>query len=449
MKKIGLIFASILVVALLLSPIVGGSMTRSIVEKRIQALQHAGIKVVEHNSSKHYLSTEQHFLFQASDPALLRQYLETVGIETLPFYMQTLLDGTEVGIDITYSNVPFMKNILLSIYPVALSSSLYVPLHEYDETLAHSLEKFVASKALRLDVSYDLYNSTFEGEMKDIDYRFKQKENGFIDLKMHDMHVKGLGAIEAPKNISYQIQSLHVNGTNQGKPLDLALESFNFSTAFTQGVTTDMLSCNEMRLSTKGSEPARVVVKGIQTTYIREDEDNSTNVLYKTNVLALDVEVNALHYHFDEIIANVKFDGLSKKALALLTTNSDAQASVQQQQKVNALMLLFTQGFGVDIETVEVASITLPDMQTRQKTTLQGNVVFYPDQQVLQSLMQPQRMLSHLALDMNISIDKTLYLQKMKTTLQSFDALKRSCKNGYCFDVNIDKGVVRINGQTL
>ncbi|MDF1882141.1 hypothetical protein JHD50_12670, partial [Sulfurimonas sp. MAG313] len=174
---------SALIVAL---PLIGNTTLKTSIDKRLKAVEAAGISIKKNDSKSNYFNTNIHYDFTVSDKDKLHKYLSDLSQQQIPPYLSAVLDGSTISSDISYFNIPLVSNIDIDIYPAELSKDSYKDLAKNDEVLAKQLSKLIKNKALLYHISYGVGTQEFSGYLKNINETIKMKNGTNINFVIAD-----------------------------------------------------------------------------------------------------------------------------------------------------------------------------------------------------------------------------------------------------------------------
>ncbi len=139
-----------ILVLIALLPIVGNRFMKTTISQRVAELQSVGLEVSKEKSEFGYLNTSRHFEFILKDTQKFITYLEQYSQKQIPPYVDALVKGVLLGVDLKYSNFPFAKSLTLELYPI-----------------------FLSTKGIFYHIQYNFLNNDFKGFVKGINEKYK------------------------------------------------------------------------------------------------------------------------------------------------------------------------------------------------------------------------------------------------------------------------------------
>ena len=199
-KKI-IIILFVIVSLIALIPIVGNSLVKDALDKKLDNLESQGINILKNEEDISYLETSRHYEFVVSDTQKFLEYLQKYSREQLPPYTNALVGGTIVGMDLQYSNIPFSKAVSVDIYPLSLSDEVMIELKENDEKFAEYIKYFLFKKGLLYHIDYNIVTQYFDGYIKDVHENYTLENNAKVIVEIINTKFKGNGDLIAPASL--------------------------------------------------------------------------------------------------------------------------------------------------------------------------------------------------------------------------------------------------------
>ncbi|MDD3059729.1 MAG: hypothetical protein PHW94_02160, partial [Sulfurimonas sp.] len=207
-KLLVLLFVFVLVAAAL--PIIGNKLISSALDEKIELLHDNGIDVQNTRVDSSYLQTKRHYEFLLQDSEKFFVYLNQSSHGEIPSYVQDVIDGVLLGADVSYSNVPFINNIVVDIYPIKLSSKTMDTLKESDQNFYDFVSAFLAKKGILYNLQYDMISEDFSGYVKDINESYIENDGTNLKFSLFGMSYEGSGNLIAPNILSSQMQNISI-----------------------------------------------------------------------------------------------------------------------------------------------------------------------------------------------------------------------------------------------
>ncbi|MEJ2414162.1 MAG: hypothetical protein P8Y22_02660, partial [Sulfurimonas sp.] len=167
MKKLSIIIV-LVVGALAALPIIGNQFVSTTMDDRISELKTHGIGVKNSSENSSYLTSSKHYEFILNDGAKFIDFLNQYATNQIPPYVDSVIDGVVVGVDVEYSNIPFFSTASVDIYPMNFSEKMMNSLKRKDIKFYDQLNTFLGSKGMTYHINYHLSSEQFDGYIKDI-----------------------------------------------------------------------------------------------------------------------------------------------------------------------------------------------------------------------------------------------------------------------------------------
>lgn len=224
MKKALIAFGVVVVVALAL-PFIGNSVIQKNIDTKIAELESYGVESQKRESHNGYFTTTVHFEFVLKNADAFVNYLNSYADNQIPPYVNAMLEGVVIGVDLSYSNFFFANDIKLDIYPMQLSDQMVAGLKEENEDFYNYIEKFLQSKGILYHINYDTLSQAFDGYVKDIDENQTLDDATQMHILIKEMHFDGEGELLAPKVLNSSLGAFDVNVKKESESIRFLIES--------------------------------------------------------------------------------------------------------------------------------------------------------------------------------------------------------------------------------
>ena len=206
MKKSFLAVILLLVIIAAL-PMLGNSYVQQQLQTALTTLERYGLKLQKNTRESGYVTTRNHYTFVVVDG---KKFLKSIGADKqIITNTQHLLQGTAIGVDVTYNNLFFARVLDVAIYPLALNPKLAENLRKKDALFAKSVEDFLQGKGILYHIKYNTLNKTFQGKVQDIAQHWKLKDATEVALLLQGASFKGKGSVIS--DFAYKNKHLLVN----------------------------------------------------------------------------------------------------------------------------------------------------------------------------------------------------------------------------------------------
>ncbi len=378
MKKI-IILLIILLTIIAAIPIVGNKIIEETLDKKINKLESKGIEVLKKEKKAGYLNTSRHYEF--------------------------IENGTQYGLDLKYSNIPFTEAVSLDIYPLSVPQELLADLKTKDKGFALFLEDFFKNKGILYHMEYNLIDGDFNGYVKNIDEKYTMTNNSQLKVKILGTTFKGNGDLRSPTTIE-----------TFSKKINLVVEDVNNHMAI--DISNIQLDAN----SGFSSEKAEIYSKvSFDDIYIKSNNK----------------ELNASTFNYDINVTNI-----DKKAYKEFISSKQSQESVVK---------LLSKGVNINIKEFSCKKITL-NKEDLQGLTLSSDMQLEADNNLAFKMrISPLLALSNLDIDFKSKISKKIVDEIIKESLIPNAVMKHKSISGddIVFDLYYKQGKLVVNGKTI
>jgi len=458
MKKTSLIIVAILLVAIAILPIVGNKFMQSYVEKSLGNIDAHGLKLLTLKTDESYLNTKKHFEFVVEDSSEFVEYINAHSHNQLPSQTQSDLDGTVIGVDVSYSNIPFAKSIDFALYPLKLSKVVSDELKSEDINFYDQFSKFLQNKGLLYYGEYNLINSKFKTYIKDINEHYTLQNSSDVNITLKGTSFKGEGDILSPEKLTTRIKTMRFEAAQKATHAKLLLQEFQTTNDFVSWSDYESRAAFEkvVFLIAGTQDDVNISVDGFQTTsnavqkHERVAMSSSTKVQHLFVVSQL-FNVEAKKFHSDVSIKDIALKPFERLS-SLIMDASNTNTMIQQQAMQEDMLALFAQGLKIKIN-----DISLEDLTLNQKDSF-GGLKIDLDLQVkkdadLQKKMQqsPLLLLANMEMDSKIELSEPFYnlLLQNSPMAQQITAYAKKEGDDVVFNIAFHNAKLQVNGKKL
>ena len=447
MKK-SIIAVAILLLVIAILPVIGNKFIKSTIDDRIAQLQSYGLEVKEDLSDSSYLNTSRHFEFYLQDSSKFIEYLNNYADNQIPPYVNAIMNGLTIGVDVKYSNLPFAKSQNMEIYPLSLSPEIAKSIKANNLDFSNYIDNFLQSKGILYHINYNFLNQEFDGYIKDINESYTLQNDAKLKLLMKKVTFSGKGELLAPSRLQTEAKEMLFSVIEPNEQIKMSLKdlttSNNFdsqntyvSNANIKNITISMIATNEK---------ANVVMNNLQFNASSNDQNSKIELDSKSSIESMDVVSNNLSFNFKKFNMDVALRGIDKVIFEKLRTLTD------QNQASAVTAELLSKGLHLDIADFSVKSLNIKQIGALGGFQLQSKLDFKEDANLQQKLQQsPMLLLSDLSMKTDLEISKNIFTLATQNNpfASQMKAYAKEKNDNYIFEINYIDSKATINGKAL
>jgi len=456
-KKIAFPLLALLLVILLL-PVIGNKTINSTIETRLNELESKGIsyKIIKDESS--YLKTKKSYTFKVDNREKFLDFLLKQAHQQVPPYLNMLLDGTEIGIDAEYANIPIFDLVSLDIYPTQLPKSQMKSLEEESQDSYQKVLQFLRDKKLLYHIDYDIIDMKFNGYIKDIDDGIMFKKGNEVHFSLKDVKFSGTGLLIKPDSYISNVKKMHVSVNSfSNEVMSLRVDDLHAKGKFLSKLefkTILKLSYFEMKIKQDrvydailkvNKLDADVETHGVKTTIEALSDTHFENLALQFQGDVLDLNNTTLNFKVSDVDKKTFED--AQKALELLEKKQTKEAEQLSMQKS---LEFIAKGFQINIEEFSIKNTSF-NKENLGSFYSKLHCDVKEDKDIFSKIGKANEALKNIVLTGTIQFSKTLFDEFKKYTpafiLLENVAIKKD--DTYIFDVELKDALTKINGKRL
>ncbi len=460
MKK-SLLIITVLVFVVAALPMIGNNAVKSVIDERMTEMDNNGIGIDKKEVDNGYITSTIHYELMLDDADKLLTYINSHHQQQIPTYVKGILDGTRMGVDITYSNLPIFSDIKVGIYPTALSSEMENLFKEKDPVLYASIEKLLINKTLYYQIKYDVSTDTFHGAIRDINnapVTFKDGTAAIITLER--ARFNGAGSLIAPDTVSGEIDKLSATFSDQTghELISIDFDQITLDNTFKSLVDyRSSMKCEHMHIKfSSENEKGDITLENLAVAGGSHAEGDKISGSSTGSIDSFIVNAPDLALKLDTIKADITVDGLDKAAFEAMQTalnRANSDTSPEAAQAVLATMTdLVSKGLFFNLKEFSVAQIALNTDPAMKGFDHRATINVKPDSAFRQkSRKHPMALLENIDVDASLSFSKALYTYITKELPQSALASGFAKEDGdnIRFDIIYKNDQLLVNGKAL
>jgi len=457
MKKTLIALGVIILVAAAL-PIIGNSVMQSSIETRVSELKTYGLESQNVESHSGYLSTKKHFEFLLKDADAFVEYLNQYADQQIPPYVNAMLEGVLVGVDLEYSNIPFSKSIELDIYPISMSQNMAEGIKREDRKFYEYLENFLHSKGVLYHINYNIMSEDFDGFVKNIDEKHTLKDMTQLELLLKDTVFEGNGELMAPNRMTTSIKEIELKVKKAGENILFDLEDLHTATSYESKST--YLSSAELKdfnfVVNGTSDDVKFELKNIKINASSNTLDEFAELDTRASIEALNLDSQELNLDMSNFNMDMAVDSLDKvsfeETLELISKMKNLNDAAIEERLQESLGKLLSKGFVFSIADFSVEDILLEESEELKGFKIHNKTTLKPDADFMQKLqVSPLLLVSNVDIETKIRVSRQIYakLTKERPLPQGFSEYVKEDGDDYIFDIVYKNASFSVNGKVL
>ncbi|WP_428737376.1 DUF945 family protein [Sulfurimonas sp.] len=415
MKKITII-AVLVVGALAALPIIGNQYVNSTMNERIEELKTHGVGVKNSSQNSSYLTSSKHYEFILDDGAKFIDFLNQYATSQIPPYVDSVINGVVVGVDVEYSNIPFFSTVAVDIYPMDFSQQMMDSLKRKDTNFYDQLNTFLGSKGINYHINYHLGSEQFDGYIKDIDQTFNLNDGTVLNLALNDTKFDGEGELIAPKSSNFTLGKMKLNVTAKNNKLVFALEDFKGSSAFASKATydTDINAKNFKFVLDEKYNDVYFDLNDIKGKFSSDDKGEKTKIFGDTYFKDMTIKGSDLDLVMKEFKYALSVEKLDKDLFAKLQeliSKNRSNMNYQAEQEIEKTVAdLLSKGLELNVKNISVDEVVYNKNKEYKNLSFNALVNFKEDPDLATKLKRmPMEALQNIDMNSEFIIPKNLY----------------------------------------
>ncbi|MDD2904993.1 MAG: DUF945 family protein [Sulfurimonas sp.] len=454
-KLLVLLFVFVLVAAAL--PIIGNKLISSALDEKIELLHDNGIDVQNTRVDSSYLQTKRHYEFLLQDSEKFFVYLNQSSHGEIPSYVQDVIDGVLLGADVSYSNVPFINNIVVDIYPIKLSSKTMDTLKESDQNFYDFVSAFLAKKGILYNLQYDMISEDFSGYVKDINESYIENDGTNLKFSLFGMSYEGSGNLIAPNILSSQMQNISIEAIKDTFEMKFNLSDLNTESEFaSKSKYASAVTLGNFDLSMKGDDNVSMSAKDVQVSMSADTQDTFAQIYAKSSFAQMQVNASALNasmegFNYDVSIVDLDKDALEELQDILAETKTSQSETLELKMKESFITLL-SRGVTLNIDDLSFQKLILDKTQDLKGISVHSQITFKEDPALANKLLYtPALLAQNLDTDIKLKISKEIFNKLNETTPVAALVMQYAKEeaNNLVFEIIMHDGELMVNGRDI
>jgi len=457
MKKL-FIIASIILVAIASLPLIGNKLIDAELNTRIATLVSNGVDVQKEVTDSKYLDTKRHYEFVIKDSDKFIQYLAKFSHTQIPPYINSLLDGTRMGMDLHYNNIPISKAVSIDLYPLALSQEAMQEIQAQDTDFAIYVENFLNKAGLSYHLDYNVVTQEFDGKIKDIDENYTFTSGEKLKAKLYDSVFSGKGLLIAPESIRSSTKLIHLDVTNKTNRIIIDLNNTQLKSDFESRSTYQtQIQTDILKLNINDEQTGKTVVNLDNPKMSFSSSTKGPKAQLKAKISFDDLNFESKNqtvlltdFNYDLLLKDIDKD--TYEALSKLIESAKQKTDPSLESKIQKqLEQLFMRGFELQLYDLGIKKIMLNKVKDLEGISINSEIKLAPNSVSNINLLSAIGLLDKIDLDLYIEISKPLFvlITESNPMVALSQGYAKEKVNSLVYDIKMKKGAVSVNGKRI
>lgn len=437
---------------------IGNTLIQETLDTQLKVLKSKGIKVLKEEEKISYFERTRHYEFVVEDGSKFMGHLQKYSDKQLTPYTNALLDGAKVGVDLTYSNIPFSKAISLDIYPLSLPSEMMQNIRANDSLFSTYIENFLFNKGFLYHIEYDVVSENFSGSIKDVSENYTLKNNAKVVINIEGTTFKGNGDLIAPSSLHVLLKKLQIKFLNSQEEMSILVDNLSSSatfenqTTYLSSLTLDSLGVKLQKSNEKAQsvDIANIYVNISSNTQNQKAEIHTKVSFKKMNAQFENLDINTSAFNYDFSIA--KMDKEAFEALRILLSKSKViKANSIDAQVQKAGIDLLSKGLKVNIIDFSINKIIV-NKEDVKGFNISAQLDVEEDHNLASKMIfSPLLMLGNIDFDFKSNTSKKIFTAAIVNLplLRYLNIYAQTKNDELELDVSYRQGSLKINGKTI
>nr|WP_321266822.1 hypothetical protein [uncultured Sulfurimonas sp.] len=458
MKKI-LIALAIFIAVIALLPIIGNNVAEGVLKDRVSVLISNGIELKNTATDSSYLNTKKHYEFLLSDAPKFTKYLNQYADAQIPSYVDAMLEGVVVGMDIEYSNFPLSSKVLVDIYPLTLPTAMAKDLKDEDPKFYIFVDKFLQARGILYHINYYISDELFDGYIKDIDEEYFFDNGSKLTAKLSKATYYGAGSLIAPKNLQTSIEKLLFKATDDKENLVFELLDMTSASTF-ESLSTYASSASMKAMNISLKEDASVKLEAnlenfkvnlSSNTQGKKAQFNIASSLSEFKIKSNEIDIDAKDFNYNISLDDVDKD--SYEEFRKLTSHTDASNTASFEKELQTVVVkLLSKGLSLRVSDISLDKIVYNQKESIDGFSFMARMTLNEDATLVQSLKaSPKKVVENINLASTLTLSKEFYafIAKTAPVVNMASSFAKEKDNKLIFEIKLNAGVLSINDKMI
>jgi len=458
MKKL-LLFVAIAAITVILLPILGNQVVQNELNNRIETLSSYGVEARKSVESSTYFTATRHYEFVIKDAGKFLKYLEQISDNQLPPYMDAMLLGVVVGVDMSYSNFLFDKGVKVDIYPLSLSENMMNGIKKDDKDFYKYITTLLGNKGILYHINYDLANKDFDGYLKDIKEEYILKDGSKAVLNISKVLFSGSGALIAPTALKSTVGHVDFSFIRDSEKFSLKIDDFTSTSNFESHSTyASTAKFKEIEYKISGTKMSDLSLKG-SNLYINASsniQNEKAEFYLKSSFDDFGITTNrtsfmANGFNYDMALNDIDKESLEELRLLLIHAKTNHSHDLQAKIEKSSIKLL-SKGFTFNMAEFSLDNFTLKDKKRVKGFNIITNIVLKPDANLSKMIQKsPLIVLQNIVLNAKLIFSKEMMnlIYKEAKAIESVKKYAQEDGDNFVFNVKYADSKLSVNDKPI
>ncbi len=458
MKKVLIALAIILAIFLAI-PLVGNKVIDETLNDRIELLSSYGLEVKKSHTDTGYLSTKKHYIFVVNDSKKFIGYLNQFSDTQLPPYVDALIDGAQVGLDVKYSNIPIQDKVSIDIYPNELSKKIAKDLMVDDVEFYRYIDALLKNKAIVYHINYDVFNNDFDGYIKNIDESHTLQDASILSLKLQEAKFQGYGMLIAPESLSTNIQEFALSIQADNENVHIQVNDFVSSSVFESKTTyASTGKFGKIIWSIKDTQKTDIALNmdNVAFDFSSNTQSVKADFFAKLSFDSMDVKTSLTKIKTKKFNYDIALRGVSKDSYEKLV-QVIAEAKLNTTLKLEAQLEevgyeLIGRGMVLEVADLSIKEITTAKTKNLGGMSLKSKIVIKQDNDLAKKVKtNPIALIKLMDIDLLFTMSKNMYekIALASPVLMMAQNFAKEEKELIIFDIKLKDTKLSVNGKEI
>ncbi len=458
MKKI-LIALIVIVGIVAILPIVGNSLAQNILKERVDTLTSNGLSLKNATTESSYLNTKKHYEFLLSDAPKFIEYINQYSNAQLPPYVDAMIGGVVIGVDIEYSNFPLSSKVLVDIYPLSLSTAMMDELKKEDTNFYKYVKNLLESKGVLYHMNYYISDELFDGFIKNIDEKYLFDNGTKINFKITDATYYGQGPLIAPKDLQAHILDINLKVDTPDDSIVFNMHDLSSASTFdSQSTYASSVTIKNFLVLIKETNSGKTDVSVDNMKFnVSSNTQGKKAEFYAKSSLG-ELKINS---QFSNIVASgfnydISLDGVEKDSyeeFRKLTSHMNASNSPKFEQELQDIVTkVVSKGLTLSIADLSVKSIGVENKKPIDGFSIMAKLTIDEDVDLAKKLKtSPMSLAKNVKLTSTMKFSKDFYalINKEAPATVLAGGFAKEVGNDIIFEIKLIDGNLSINDKVI
>lgn len=458
MKKI-IIALCVVIATVAILPLVGNSVTKEILTKRVNLLTSNGLELKNDSTDSTYLRTKKHYEFLLQDAPKFIKHLNQYSDVQLPPYVDAMLGGVLVGVDVEYSNFPFGSDILVDIYPLSLSTNMITQIKKEDANFYKYIENLLQSKGVLYHISYSVADDSFSGSIKNMDENYTFDNATKMIFKLSEATYYGKGPLIAPKSLQSHISEINLEVISLKENIKFSLKNIASSSTFQSSSTyasSATVKTFFMNIKEQAADVATVEVDDAKFNISSNTQGDKAEFYAKSSFKKLDIkseELNLLLNHFNYDVALDGVDKIAYEEFRKLTLDAKSNYSPAFEKELEAAVIkILSKGLTLNIADFSVEKLSLENATPIDAFSVMTKLNLKEEADLANKInSSPMSLINNIKLNSTVKLSKDFYalISKQAPMAGMAGSYAKEEGNNLVFDIKLIDGQLSVNDKVI